>query len=450
MNDNIPTRRARAALVCGALLATAAGVHAARSHAEPPADAEPPTAADLLATLPDGEQRRRFIIDCTGCHTFHAGIGWPAGERRTRQSWADAAASMLARFGPHSGFPVIGERDAAATAAWLDANLPVRPPAARARLPDSASGRAEYREYSMPVPGDLPHDVALDGERVVITGMFTGVMYVLDPATGEMRAEPTPAPNPRAIEIDAAGNWWVVLGGPRMLARRSPDGSWTTWDAGFYAHSVALGTDGGVWLNGHFTHDPELVRRIEPASGSHHDYALPAHPEFSVTTVPYEIRTAPDGSVWMSELQGNRIVRIAHRTGDVRAWTLPTPWSGPRRFDIDPDGVLWIPAYGANLLVRFDPRTEEWAEYELPLPATAPYIARWDPRRRQVWVGTGAGDVVFRFDPADTRFRGYVLPSRDQLVRHMAVDTVSGDIWLAPGSSPGTVPARVVRMRILD
>lgn len=285
---------------------------------------------------------------------------------------------------------------------------------------------------------------------MIVTGMFTARMYVLDPATGEVITEPTPAPNPRAIEIDGNGNWWVVLGGPQLVARRTPAGEWSTFSAGFYAHSVALGADGGVWVNGHFTHEPELVRRIDPATGARAEFTIPRHPGFETTTVPYEIRAAPDGAIWMSELQGNRLVRLDPATGQSKIWTMPTTWSGPRRLDVDPDGIVWIPQYAANRLARFDPRTELFEEYELPIDATAPYIARFDRRRRVVWIGTGAADVVFRFDPETRRFLAYPLPSADQLVRHLVIDDATGDIWLAPGSSPGTVSARVVRLRPLD
>jgi hypothetical protein len=35
-------------------------------------------------------------------------------------------------------------------------------------------------------------------------------------------------------------------------------------------------------------------------------------------------------------------------------------------------------------------------------------------------------------------------------VRHLVIDDATGDIWLAPGSSPGITGTRVVRFRPLD
>jgi virginiamycin B lyase len=203
-------------------------------------------------------------------------------------------------------------------------------------------------------------------------------------------------------------------------------------------------------LNGHFTFEPELIRRLDRVSGAARDFTVPKHPGLATTPVPYEIRVAPDGAVWMSELQGNRIVRYTPAADAFKVWTMPTSRSGPRRLEVAPDGIVWIPEYGANKLASFDPRTETFTEYELPLKDTAPYVVRWDARRRVLWIGTALADVLFRFDPATRAFTYYRLPTAGSLVRHIAIDPASGDVWLAPGASPNTSAARVTRVRPVD
>jgi hypothetical protein len=61
-----------------------------------------------------------------------------------------------------------------------------------------------------------------------------------------------PNANPRAIELDGKGRPWLVLGSPAKVATLA-DSQWRTFDVGMYAHSLAVGTDGKVWFNGHFT-----------------------------------------------------------------------------------------------------------------------------------------------------------------------------------------------------
>jgi streptogramin lyase len=217
-----------------------------------------------------------------------------------------------------------------------------------------------------------------------------------------------------------------------------------------YAHSVALGRDGRAWANGHFTRAPELVASVDPTSGSVRKYELPMHPTMGSQPggpIPYEIRVAPDGRVWTSELQGNRLIALDPGTGSSTAHVMPTSFSGPRRFDIDAAGILWIPAYSSNELVRYDAATKTFRRFPLPIRDAVPYVVRIDHGSGMIWLGTSAADVVLSFDPRWERFVVYELPSSGALVRHLAIDPRTHDVWIAYGASPG-IAARVARLRV--
>jgi virginiamycin B lyase len=423
-------------------LAAAAAITAAARASGPE-----PTSAAWLSLLPDGPEKRQFILDCTGCHQFDADIIMVDGHVRTEAEWQAAISRMLGFAGATTGFPVIAAgRDPLVTAAWLARYVKAPPPA----VPAPSASPAAVREYLMPEAGDLPHDLAIEPSgSVLITGMFTHVLYRLDPATGSFTeiSIPVPGANPRALELDASGRAWVVLGKPQKLAVLEKDSTWKTWDVGMYAHSVALGAD-RAWFNGHFTHSPELIGWVDIWSGAVKSVPVPDHPTMGKGPggpIPYEIRVAPDGRLWGGELQGNRVFAYAPATGTFTMYTLPTAQSGPRRFDIDPDGIVWIPAYSSNALVRLDPATGTFTEIPLPVKDAVPYVVRVDPRNGALWIGTSAADALFRYDPRAKTFAGYPLPGHGALVRHMAIDPKTGAVWLAYGESPG-MPARVARV----
>jgi virginiamycin B lyase len=410
--------------------------------------ADPPRSSAWLAGLPDGEAKRKFILDCTGCHQFDEKIALVSGRPRTEAEWEEAVTRMLGYAGATSAFPVIAaDREAGSTAAWLTRYLGKGP--GKVVLP--APGRAEIREFMMPEPGDLPHDVAVERSgSVLVTGMFTHVLYRLDPATGRFReiAIPVEKANPRAIDLDSLGQVWVVLGMPKKLAVMASDSSWRSFDVQMYPHSLAIGGGGKVWFNGHFTHSPELIGSVDARNGRVATQEVPAHPTLGKGPggpIPYEIRVGPDGRVWGSELAGNRIFSFQPASGRFEVYPLPTPHSGPRRFDLDSRGVVWIPAYAANLLVRFDPATHRFSEIPLPIRDAAPYIVRSDPRSGALWIGTGAADVLLRYDPGTGRFETYPLPTKGAMIRHLAIDPRNGDVWAAYGASPG-IPARIARV----
>ena len=304
----------------------------------------------------------------------------------------------------------------------------------------------------MPVAQDLPHDVVVEPNGdVVITGMFTHRLYRLEPESGALSEIPIPvveSANPRAIDRDASGRTWVVLGQPKKLAAVVADtsggaGTWgcipTAWPwrrtgkSGSTATSLA---------------SPSSSASSIPPRDKVTTYPVPPHPTLAKGPggpIPYEIRAAPDGRIWLGELQGNRLVALTPKTGKFQTFTLPTAHSGPRRFDVDAKGILWIPAYSANLLVRLDPATGKFTEIPLPMKDALPYVARVDPRDGAIWLGTAAADVLLRYDPGSGRFETFPLPSKGALVRHMAVDPRTGAVWLAYGASPG-IPARVARV----
>lgn len=404
-----------------------------------------PTSSAWLALLPAGETKRRFLLDCANCHQIDDRIVEVAGAPRDRASWVERIEQMLSFSGAASAFPIMApSREAGPTADWLLASLEgARPSPTAPRSPPHG-----YTVTEFPLPrSDLPHDVAVDPRgRVVATGMLTGVLYVLDPATGVFEQESLPQPGPRAIEIDDRGAATVVFGDPQAIGRRTAGGSWSVWPVGMYPHEAAIDGRGRIWFNGHFTKEPELLGYIDPTSGEVRTFEIPVPPmPDGGSTIPYGLRAAPDGSIWMTELVGGRLVKFDPVTEEFEIHALPTPYSGPRRLDIAPDGVVWVPEFTTNRLARFDPVTKRFTEYELPVPDALPYVARV-ASDGSVWVGTAGADLVARFDPAQETFVLVPLPTVGSLIRHLDVDARTGEVWGATGDFPPRSP-RIFRIR---
>jgi virginiamycin B lyase len=56
---------------------------------------------------------------------------------------------------------------------------------------------------------------------------------------------------------------------------------------------------------------------------------------------PYGIAAGPDGALWFTEYQGNKIGRIS-TDGSIEEYPLPTPEAGPFGITAGPDGALWF------------------------------------------------------------------------------------------------------------
>lgn len=418
-------------------------------------------ASVLMKALPDGEEKRRLVVDCMGCHQFNQRIIFNMeGKPLDEAGWATSTEKMIGFSGPATSFPILPpDRQSKTTASWLAQQLTadrlqehMTPPATI----EGAAAKVIVTEYDvpksekLPIP-DLPHDLMLDREgQVLITGMFTGAIYRLDPATGVFVQNEIPLgfANPRALDIDEKGNWWIVLGMPKQVARYTvKTGKWDFFDVGVYAHSVKIDADGRVWFNGHFTRDPELFGYLDATTGNTHTYEIPPGKTVNEggSTIPYGLRVGPDGTVWGTELVGNRLVRIDPRTEQVKVYDMPSPHSGPRRLDIARDGSVWIPEFSGNKLARFDPKEETFTEYDFPTANSLPYCARIDHSRNLVWISQAGSDAIASFDMASKEFTEYRLPTRIAFIRHLDIDLDTGHVWGAYAHSPGVHP-KIVRL----
>ena len=411
--------------------------------------------ATFLNVIPDSDEKRRFMLDCTNCHVFNERIAFPGDHARSIRAWDEAMTRMVSKFGSSTRFPIISEhRNPDRHSVWIASSMTGYPSSAPPLppVPFELAG-VMLTEYELPAELDLPHDLKVDSRgQVVITGQHTGRMYVLNPESGAFRQVSIPVrrANPRALDIGPDGRWWVALGDPELLAGFDPvTGAWQTFPIGSYPHSLQVDGMGSIWFNGHFTVDPEIIGSLDSETGKVTAYEVPPQTGDSVeqNTVPYGLRVAPDGKVWGTELRGNRLLRVDPGTGDVDTWTLPEPYSGPRRLDIGADGTVWIPEYAGGRLLRFDPSDESFTAYDLPLKDALPYVVRVDQQRGMVWIGTGAADAILAFQPAREHFTIFPLPTRGALIRHIDIVEEAGEVWASYSASPG-VPSKILRIRL--
>ena len=336
------------------------------------------TSSEWLDLLPEGPAKRWFILDCTGCHQLNETRALRGGKIRTADEWATDATRMIKMFGPESGFPIIAaHEDPAQLGAWINRYVAAARGVPRL-LPSAEPSETRYQITEYDLPGqDLPHDIAVDSAgRIVITGMFTHRLLQLDPGSGATTeiSIPIDRANPRAIEVDARGRWWVLLGQAESVGRYDPaTRQWAFAPVAMYGHSIGLDRAGNAWTNFHFANDSIRLARVSERGGqlSTEEFRGPPAPGGArgPSPIPYELRIAPTGKVWVSTLHGGQLVGFDPGTKRFETVSLPEPDAGPRRFDIDGQGVLWVPGYSSSKLYRYDPSTGRFATY--PLPASS-------------------------------------------------------------------------------
>ncbi|MCH7959300.1 MAG: carboxypeptidase regulatory-like domain-containing protein [Candidatus Hydrogenedentes bacterium] len=415
------------------------------------------TANDLFSMIKwdNDKDKRNFKMSCTYCHQVGT-IGFRSPEEPV--DWE----TMITRMDGFGGLyehtqDTIVKRllDAytdEAIASWPEYVAPAAPTgkATQARITEWDLGRQD---------ATMVHDLELGSDGLIYAvDMINDAILTLDPKTGERTtiaipdgkdpsSDSNPRKGPHSIERDADGNMWITLALSGQMAKYDvKTGEFTVTSGapapaprGAYPHSLRIDQKGIVWFTdagaGVFSLDPEtleVTRYKLPTK----DQAVGAGKGESRGRTPYGIDVAPDGKIWYTKLNGNRIGRIdpSVEGGDAKEWN--PPFRGPRRLHVAPDGIVWVPGFGHGNFASFDPETEEWKIHELPdADNRIPYALSINPKTGDVWIcGTGS-DSMWRFIPSTEELIEYRMPSRVTYTREVEFDD-EGNIWVCNSNYP--------------
>ncbi|HEU4430142.1 MAG TPA: carboxypeptidase regulatory-like domain-containing protein [Myxococcota bacterium] len=452
--------------------------------------------ARVMRGLPADEQHI-LKRECTYCH--QQGAPWTR-RVRTDEDWQKILALMGRRgamlparvrdrvpalfnaaYEPTTAVPEL-------TRGWQDADAFAPPPSAEVR-------RAIVEEWDLGGRASMQHDVIVhpDGTLYSVDGA-QDALFRLDPRVPEgareswkievpgierggiFAGEDQPQSQassahvgPHSLQVAPDGAVWITLAIGNRLARFDP----TTEQFqihevadGFYPHTLRFDREGRIWYTMSASNH---VGRFDPTTGKQLHVRLPARTlkqELALRLmplmfwldarseridlranasesadgfnmpVPYGIDIAPDGGVWFSQLNENRIGRIDPETLAVEL--IETPFPAPRRLRFDARGRLWIPSFTTGRIASFDPATRAFDEIPLPIQPLAgetPYALAIEPRTQHVWVCGTNSDTLIRFDPETRRFAVYPLPTRVTYTRELDFDA-EGRVWTSDSNSP--------------
>ena len=304
------------------------------------------------------------------------------------------------------------------------------------------------------------HDLELghDG-RVWAVDMANDALVSLDPKTGEREIYPVPGGKepysdepmrmgPHSLECDAAGAIWITCATGGKMAKFDPQTEeWTIVSSapdpakrGIYPHTLRVDAKGVVWYTdagrGVFSLDPNNnnVRKYYNLPSANQAIGQGVGESRGVT--PYGISIAPNGHVWYTKLNGNRVGRINPDVpdGDVKEWA--PPFHGPRRLEVAADGTVWVPGCGSGVFAKLDPETDKWTVYDLPDKENQfPYALSVHPQTGDIWICGTTSDSMFRFIPKTEELIEYPMPSRVTYTREIEFDK-DGSVWVCNSNWP--------------
>ena len=134
--------------------------------------------------------------------------------------------------------------------------------------------------------------------------------------------------------------------------------------AGSVPYDITQGPDGALWFT---EYNGNKIGRCTTA-GAITEYNIP-----TANSAPYGITTGPDGALWFTE-SGNAANRIGRctTTGVITEYNIPTAASTPRVIAAGPDGALWFTEFNGNKIGRCT-TAGAITEYNIPTANCEPY-----------------------------------------------------------------------------
>lgn len=158
-----------------------------------------------------------------------------------------------------------------------------------------------------------------------------------------------------------------------------------------------------------------LVSSLVMAGGS--NYGTPAgRPEgfmgevreWPVPTPAYarDPAVAPDGSIFIAVMQGNKVARFDPVAQTFKEWSLP-PRHHPHGVLVDRKGIVWTTGNGNGSIGRLDPRSGDIREYRGPSVGGGPHTLVISDDGATIWFTMQGGNRIGRLDTATGRIVEY-------------------------------------------
>jgi virginiamycin B lyase len=135
-------------------------------------------------------------------------------------------------------------------------------------------------------------------------------------------------------------------------------------------------------------------------SGEVSEWAVPT-PSFARDPAP-----APDGSIFIAVMQGNKVARFDPASQSFKEWNLP-PGHQPHGLLVDRKGIVWTTGNGNGTIGRLDPASGDIREYPTPSGGGGPHTLVITDDGSTIWFTMQAGNRIGRLDTASGKIVEY-------------------------------------------
>lgn len=195
--------------------------------------------------------------------------------------------------------------------------------------------------------------------------------------------------NPENFELNSA---WIPDRACRCRASGMTIFKWTAIASMLAAIPIAAmggGSNYGVTPGAH----PNLAGKVQ-------EWPVPT-PRFARDPAP-----APDGSIYIAVMSGNRVARFDPKTKQFKEWDL-APGHRPHGVLVDKQGIVWTTGNGNGSIGRLDPATGKMTEFKTPSGGGGPHTLVITDDGSTIWFTMQSGNKVASLDTKSGTIKEY-------------------------------------------
>ncbi len=408
----------------------------------------PIRSSDYMASLPDGEIKRKLIMGCTSCHQ----MGVPVALRNTREEWLGTINKMLKLDEDLKLHLIPLSKEALVD--WLTEHG--SGPLGKRNIKiysDVPTSPAEYEEFSLGNVKGFYHDMAISGGRAFVADYFGNKLYGIDLKTRKtesfdipVSSKPGKPGGAHAIDTTRDGKLWVTFTKSEQVMQFDTETNKFRIYNGFLRDGnvqyFVLDADRNIYEDAgrnffvsHFS--KEILTRVNRDSGETKIFQTTRTENMDEAAVHLYAAVADSkGRLWYTETHGNHMGFLDPATGKTWEKPMALAWAGPKRLAIDKNDMLWIPELATGKITLYDTVKETVAgQIELPIKGDYIYAVRRNPFNGDMWANGSGSDSLYRINPVTKVVRVYRMPRLGTFTRTVAFDK-EGSVYTSYASLP--------------
>jgi virginiamycin B lyase len=157
---------------------------------------------------------------------------------------------------------------------------------------------------------------------------------------------------------------------------------------------------GGVGAQAGGSNYPPAPGAWAAFTGNVREWPVPT-PEFA-----RDPAVAPDGSIFIAVMRGNKVARFDPADEQFREWDMP-PDHHPHGLLVDAQGIVWTTGNGNGTIGRLDPATGNIREFRTASAGSGPHTVVISNDGRSLWFTLQSGNRIGRLDTGSGRIVEY-------------------------------------------